>query len=318
MSPLMVANTWRRSAARDGRVSVLMMRKPTIKSRSSAEQWLLGSMALALGAVAGIWLLLGPAPTTTPHFIAIVLLIASIAASLIMMGLVGRTRRQMEAVLEGRLSAEARAIEKLRHSQAQWKEVFEHNPVMYFMVDATGTVLSVNTFGAAQLGYSVSELLGKSVLKVFPAEEQRAAQSNVAICLENIGETHNWEICKVRKDGSTLWVRENAKAVRRLDGRLIVLIACEDITERKQAENALRQSENVFGQSPAIEPHRQLRLARHQRRAHLVGRDFQNIWIQKGSLHQVRHRHSTHSSGRSRTRATDHRPRVQRGQGLRA
>jgi len=41
--------------------------------------------------------------------------------------------------------------------QAQWKEVFEHNPVMYFMVDANGTVLSVNTFGAAQLGYLVGE-----------------------------------------------------------------------------------------------------------------------------------------------------------------
>nr|WP_236843530.1 PAS domain S-box protein [Bradyrhizobium icense] len=248
----MVANAWRRSAARDGRVSVLMMVEPTIKSWRSAEQWLLGSMALALGAVAGIWLLLGPAPTAAPHFIAIALLVASVAASLIMMGLVGRTHRQMEAVLEGRVSAEARAIETLRHSEAQWKEVFEHNPVMYFMVDETGTVLSVNTFGAAQLGYSVSELLGKSVLKVFPAEEQRVAQSNVAVCLENIGQTHSWEICKVRKDGSTLWVRENAKAVRRLDGRLIVLIACEDITERKRAENALRQSEMYLAEAQRL------------------------------------------------------------------
>ncbi|NOJ39733.1 PAS domain S-box protein [Bradyrhizobium sp. WSM 1791] len=252
MSPLMIANTWRRSAARDGRASVLMMRKPTIRSRRSAEQWLLGSMALALGAVAGIWLLLGPAPTAAPHFIAIALLIASIAASLIMMGLVAHTRRQMEAVLQGRVSGEARAIETLRNSEAKWKEVFEHNPVMYFMVDATGTVLSVNTFGAAQLGYSVSELLGKSVLKVFPAEEQPVAQSNVAICLENIGQTHSWEICKVRKDGSALWVRENAKAVRRLDGRLVVLIACEDITERKQAENALRQSEMYLAEAQRL------------------------------------------------------------------
>ena len=34
----------------------------------------------------------------------------------------------------------------------QWQQVFEHNPVMYFMVDPAGTVINVNTFGAAQLG----------------------------------------------------------------------------------------------------------------------------------------------------------------------
>jgi PAS domain S-box-containing protein len=229
-----------------------MMRNQTMKSWRSAEQWLLGSMVLALAAAAFIWLVLGPAPAAPAHLTAVVLLIASLLASLIMMRRVGTTRRQMEAVLHGRARAEQHAIEAQRHSEAQWKEVFEHNPVMYFMVDAAGTVLSVNTFGAAQLGYSVGELLGQSVLKVFPAEEQRVAQSNVAICLENIGQTHSWEICKVRKDGSSLWVRENAKAVRRLDNQLIVLIACEDITERKEAENALRQSEMYLAEAQRL------------------------------------------------------------------
>jgi PAS domain S-box-containing protein len=229
-----------------------MMRNQTMKSWRSAEQWLLGSVVLALTMAAFIWLVLGPAPAAPAYLTAVVLLIASLLASLIMMLRVGTTRRQMEAVLHGRARAEQHAIEALRHSEAQWKEVFEHNPVMYFMVDAAGTVLSVNTFGAAQLGYSVSELLGQSVLKVFPADEQPVAQSNVAICLENIGQTHSWEICKVRKDGSSLWVRENAKAVRRLDNQLIVLIACEDVTERKEAENALRQSEMYLAEAQRL------------------------------------------------------------------
>jgi PAS domain S-box-containing protein len=223
-----------------------------MKSWRSAEQWLLGSMVLALAAAAFIWLVLGPVPAAPAHVTAVVLLIASLLASLIMMRRVGTTRRQMEAVLHGRARAEQHAIEALRHSEAQWREVFEHNPVMYFMVDAAGTVLSVNTFGAAQLGYAVSELLGQSVLKVFPDEEQRVARNNVAICLENIGQTHSWEIRKVRKDGSSLWVRENAKAVRRLDHQLIVLIACEDITERKEAENALRQSEMYLAEAQRL------------------------------------------------------------------
>ncbi len=218
-----------------------MMPNPTTKSWS-AEQWLLGGMVLALAATC-IGLVLGPQPTASAHLVALALLIASLIATLLMMHLVGRTHRQMEAILRGRASGEERAIEAQRNSEAQWKEVFEHNPVMYFMVDATGLVLSVNTFGAAQLGYTVDELLGQSVLRVFDAEDHPMVQRNVAACLDNIGLTHSWEIRKIREDGSRLWVRENAKAVRRLDDQLIVLIACEDVTERKHAENALQQSE---------------------------------------------------------------------------
>jgi PAS domain S-box-containing protein len=229
-----------------------MMRNPTMKSSLSAEQWLLGGMVLALGTAACIWLMLGPSPTAPAYLIAVVLLIASLFASLIMMRLVERTRREMDAVLHGRAKAERHAIEALRDSEAQWKEVFEHNPVMYFMVDATGAVLSVNTFGAAQLGYFVSELLGQSVLRVFPDEDRDMAQNHVAVCLKNIGQTHSWEIRKVRKDGSMLWVRENAKAVRRLDNQLIVLIACEDITERKEAENALWQSKMYLAEAQRL------------------------------------------------------------------
>ncbi|WP_245334923.1 PAS domain-containing sensor histidine kinase [Bradyrhizobium mercantei] len=218
-----------------------MMRIPTMKSWS-AEQWLLGGTVLALAATC-IGLLLGPQPAASAHLIALALLVASLTAALLTMRVAGRTHRQLDAILRGRANGEERAIEALRNSEAQWKEVFEHNPVMYFMVDATGLVLSVNTFGAAQLGYTVDELLGQSVLRVFAAEDHPMVQRNVAACLDNIGQTRSWEIRKVRKDGSRLWVRENAKAVRRLDDRLIVLIACEDITERKLAEAALQQSE---------------------------------------------------------------------------
>src|ERR1700682_1691336 len=229
-----------------------MMRNPTMKSWRSAEQWLLGSMVLALVAAVCIWLVLGPAPTAPGDLLALLLLMAMLVVSMIMVRMVGSTRRQMEAALQGRARAEQRATEALRDSEAQWKEVFEHNPVMYFMVDATGTVLSVNSFGAAHLAYAVSELLGQSVLQVFFEEDRDLVRQSVAVCLENIGQTHSWEIRKIRKDGSALWVRENAKSVRRLDKQLIVLIACEDITERKEAENALRQSETYLAEAQRL------------------------------------------------------------------
>jgi PAS domain S-box-containing protein len=129
-----------------------------------------------------------------------------------------------------------RAEQALRESEEQWREVFEHNPVMYFMVSPTGTVLSVNGFGAAQLGYTAAELVGQSVLNVFFEEDRELVKSHVAACVAELGRSHSWEIRKIRKDGGVIWVRENAKAVRRSDNDAIILIACEDITERRLAE----------------------------------------------------------------------------------
>ena len=138
-----------------------------------------------------------------------------------------------------------RAEEALRASEEKWRAVFQHNPTMYFMIDAAGTVLSVNTFGAEQLGYRVEELTGASVLNVFHEADRADAQRNAARCLEHFGTTMSWELRKVRKDGSMLWVRETAKAVM-VDERPVILIVCEDITDRKNAEQELRTSEARF------------------------------------------------------------------------
>jgi PAS domain S-box-containing protein len=128
---------------------------------------------------------------------------------------------------------------RLRESEKQWREVFEHNPVMYFMVSPTGTVLSLNSFGAAQLGYTAAELIGQSVLTVFFEGDHDGVRGQLATCVKELGRSHSWEIRKIRKDGSVLWVRENAKAVRRPGNDVIVLIACEDITERRRGEQGV-------------------------------------------------------------------------------
>ena len=60
----------------------------------------------------------------------------------------------------------------------------------------------------------------------------------------------------------------------------------------------------------------QLRLEHRHRRGHLVGRDFQDLWIRQGSFLHHRHGRSTYPSGRSCCRATDHRPCGQRREGF--
>jgi PAS domain S-box-containing protein len=130
------------------------------------------------------------------------------------------------------------AEEALRKSEEQWRDVFENNPTTYFMVDATGTVLSVNPLGAEQLGYSVNELVGHPVLNVFYEADRPAVQKHFVACLGQVGRPISWEARKIRKDGAVLWARETAKAVERAEGP-IVLIACEDITAAKRSQQRL-------------------------------------------------------------------------------
>jgi PAS domain S-box-containing protein len=132
-----------------------------------------------------------------------------------------------------------RAEQALRESEEQWKAVFENNPIMYFMVDATGTILSVNPFGAEQLGYTVDELIGRPVHEVFHEADRAEVQRNAAICFGQLGQALSWELRKVRKNGEVIWVRETARATLIKD-RPVVLIVCEDITEHKRTAEVLR------------------------------------------------------------------------------
>jgi PAS domain S-box-containing protein len=181
----------------------------------------------------------------------VVMVAAFCVTGTIVAWLTGNARLEKEAALEAEAKLR-RSQAELRDSEKEWREVFEHNPVMYFMVDADGTVLNVNTFGAAQLGYAVAELVGESVLNVFLEEDRAFVRKCVAVCLETVGQSHTWEIQKVRNDGSLLWVRENAKAMRRADGKLVVLVACEDVTERNRTEQALQQSEAYLAHAQGL------------------------------------------------------------------
>src|SRR6202011_1821987 len=110
------------------------------------------------------------------------------------------------------LTERKRAEETLRESEEQWKAVFENNPVMYFMVDAAGIIISVNPFGAEQLGYRVDELIGWPVRNVFHEADREAVQRNAGICFERPAQALRWELRKVRKNGEVIWVRETARA----------------------------------------------------------------------------------------------------------
>ena len=138
-----------------------------------------------------------------------------------------------------------------------WEAAFHNSPTDVFIVDAAGRIASANPFGAGQLGYDQEELIGQSVLRVIVESDRASFEKNAAACLQQPGRMLRWEARRVRKDGTRLWMRETARAVV-LNDRPLLLIAGEDITDRKGAEAELRlhaqRLEWLYGANLASHP----------------------------------------------------------------
>ena len=139
------------------------------------------------------------------------------------------------------ISAIKQAEQALRASEEKLQSFFHDAPIMYFTLDSDGMVLSVNRSGAEQLGYTMSELVGRSVLNVFLVEDHHNVKAQMAACLASRGMVREWTLRKVRKDGVIIQVHERGRAVPGSDGRPVVLVVCQDITERVQHEKALQE-----------------------------------------------------------------------------
>ena len=133
-----------------------------------------------------------------------------------------------------------RADAALRASEERYRSLYDDTPTMYFTLAMDGTVRSVNRFGAEQLGYQAEELIGHSVLDVFHEQDKETVEANLAECFAAPETTRHWEFRKVRKDGSMIWVQETARMAQSGTGETVVLVTCEDVTERKQAEQGLK------------------------------------------------------------------------------
>lgn len=140
---------------------------------------------------------------------------------------------EAKASLERQVEARTKALQV---SEARYRALYQDNPSMFFTLAADGMIVSVNSFGASQLGYGIEELEGQSVLKVFSEEDREAVTAQLLHCLHNPWQTERWQFRKVRKDGTLLWTEEFARAVEGPEGEVQVLVVCQDITNRKQAE----------------------------------------------------------------------------------
>jgi PAS domain S-box-containing protein len=128
------------------------------------------------------------------------------------------------------------AEEARRASEARYRMLFDHAPDGIVIVDANGYYLDANASICRMLGYTHDEIIGLHASDIVaPAEIPRIGEALDVIKTKSDYQ-REWQLR--RKDGSVFAVDTIATAMP--DGNLLAMI--RDITERKRAQEALRES----------------------------------------------------------------------------
>ena len=147
------------------------------------------------------------------------------------------------------LEQDGTAVTVVEEALLKFEKAVETMQIGVTITDLEGTILYTNPAEAKMHGYAVEELIGVNAGVFSPLQNHRQAVSSddLALMTSWRRETEN-----ARKDGSVFPVHLMSDVVRNSRGEPIGIVStCEDISERKRAELALRESEERYSLAAA-------------------------------------------------------------------
>jgi len=134
-----------------------------------------------------------------------------------------------------------RAEKALAESEERYRLLFQRNLAGVYRANLAGQILDCNEACARIFGFSdPPDMLARNASELYPSPSGR---SGFISLLQERGSLSNLEQCLRRKDGSPVWVLENATLVQ--DGELLIEGSMIDITARKQGEEELQKAKEA-------------------------------------------------------------------------
>jgi PAS domain S-box-containing protein len=142
------------------------------------------------------------------------------------------------------ITARKQSETALQDSESRFRTFFDTVAMGTAELDASGHFLHVNQRLCQITGYSSEELLGMTVVDLMHPEDRDRDKERLELHLREDFPAYEFERRCVRKDGRVIWVQVTAAAIRSSEGKLQRSARIiQDISERKQAQEALRVSE---------------------------------------------------------------------------
>ncbi|HYF63786.1 MAG TPA: PAS domain S-box protein [Herpetosiphonaceae bacterium] len=157
------------------------------------------------------------------------------------------------------ISARVRAEEQLRESEEYYRLLFEVNPLPIWILDAAGAdLVAVNAAAVQRFGYSRDEFLALRLHDLRPADELPELERRLEYVAANRPAdghlTPNWHIeLEFRHKHGEPIIADVVVQPMMFRGRPAYLLVLNDLTARKRAEEALRQSQRQLMQSQRME-----------------------------------------------------------------
>ena len=149
-------------------------------------------------------------------------------------------------VLYQDISERKKTEEALRRSEEKFSSIFNHIPDAAFYQGTDGTILDINSAFTGLFGFTREDIIGKHIDSIGLYPPSRIKEGNIFTLNSLKQNIVNLETTRMKKDGSLIPVRISTSLVKINNKTSGIIALYQDISERKKAEKALRESEERF------------------------------------------------------------------------